>query len=244
MSVKLELRDEFKKVLEDYRLSVEARQLLGSTPLVIMLGVSGSGRNTVINHLVNSGEYHFIVSDTTRPAKFRDGKMERDGINYFFREEKEMLEELRQGKYLEAELIHDQQVSGISIRELERAKISGQIPITEVDLGGAAAIKRAKDDAFIFFLVPPSFKEWMYRLKGREVMSEQELRNRITTAKRVFEEGFENPDYVFVVNDSSHHSARDIDHHVRREVDLAASRESREIARKVYDELLAELALA
>lgn len=243
MSVKLELKDEFKKVLENYKLSDEARQLLASTPLVIMLGVSGSGRNTVINHLVNTGGYHFIVSDTTRPPKFRDGKMERDGINYFFRDEREMLEELRQGKFLEAELVHDQQVSGISIRELERAKASGQIPINEVDLGGAAVIKRAKDDAFFFFLVPPSFKEWMYRLKGREVMSEQELRNRLTTAKRVFQEGFDNPHYVFVVNDSSHRSAEDIDRHVRGEVDLASSGQSREIARKVYDELLRELAL-
>jgi guanylate kinase len=213
--VVLQHKEEFKAVLDGYQPSQAARETLSKIPLVIMLGVAGGGRNTIINHLVNSGNYHFIISDTTRPPKFRDGKMEQDGVNYNFRKEEDILQDLKDGKFLEAELIHNQQVSGISVHELERAAATGKVPINEIDLGGTVAVRNAKPDTKFFFIVPPSYKEWMYRLQGREVMSPQELRNRLETAVRVLNEGLASEDFIFVVNDSSHRSAERIDEEVR-----------------------------
>lgn len=236
--VTLTHRKEFETVLDGYQPSEAAKSTLGKIPLVIMLGVAGGGRNTIINHLVNSGKYHFIVSDTTRPPKLRDGKMEQDGVNYNFRSEEDVLKDLTEGKFLEAELIHNQQVSGISVRELERAAASGKVPINEIDLGGTVAVRRAKPDTYFFFVVPPSYKEWMYRLQGREVMTEQELHNRLETAVRVLREGLSSSDFIFVINDSSHRTAMRIDEEVRSG---RSNREEHEAGRQAAEEILHEL---
>ena len=211
MSFDLQHKKEFIEVLSEYRPSSAALESLKEIPLVIMLGVTASGRNTIINHLVNSGKYHFVVSDTTRPPKVRNGSLEQDGVHYNFRSEEDMLEELRDGKYLEAELIHDQQVSGISINELEKAAASKKIPINEVDVGGTVAIKAAKPDTKFFFIIPPSHKEWLYRLQGREVMSDAEMANRMRTAITVLKTALADSSFTFIVNDSSHASSELID---------------------------------
>ena len=243
--VVLQHKEEFKAVLDGYQPSEAAKRTLSKIPLVIMLGVAGGGRNTIINHLVNSGNYHFIVSDTTRPPKFRDGKMEQDGINYNFRAEEDVLQDLKEGKFLEAELIHNQQVSGISVRELERAAASGKVPINEIDLGGTVAVRNAKPDAKFFFIIPPSYKEWMYRLQGREVMTEQELRNRLETAVRVLKEGLASEDFIFVVNDSSHRSATRIDEEVRGGVSSPSDHEAgRQAAEEILQDLTTHLSVA
>lgn len=235
MTVNLKHIDEFKQGLEGYEPSEATRAVLEKTELVIMLGVSGGGRNTIINHLINSGEYHFIVSDTTRPPKVRDGALEQDGVHYNFRSESEVLDDLQAGRFLEAELIHNQQVSGISIRELEKAINSGKIPINEVDLGGTEAILHAKPDAKFFFIVPPSYKEWMYRLHGREVMSEQEMQNRIETAVRVLEKGLAHDHFQFVINDSSHRSAELIDRQVHGMPDHNEHEQGQKAAREILE---------
>ena len=236
--VRLEHKKEFIKALDGYQPSPKAYEILRHIPLVIMLGVTGSGRNTIINHLVGSGKYHFIISDTTRPPKLRDGAMEQDGVNYHFRKELDMLEDLRAGMFLEAELIHNQQVSGISIRELRQASESGKVPINEIDVGGTVSIRNAKSDTLFFFVVPPSFREWIYRLKGREAMSDEELKNRLTTAVKVLDEGLERNDFIFIVNDSSHQSAEEIDAYVHKQAVMGDQQAAREISQNIKKELL------
>lgn len=238
----LKYLDQFQTALKDYQPSPEAVRLLEQTPLVIMLGVSGGGRNTIINHLVNSGHYQFIVSDTTRPPKLRDGRMEVEGVNYYFRSEETVLDDIQHGRFLEAEIIHKQQVSGISIRELQQVANSGKIPINEVDLGGTQSIRATKPDTYFFFIVPPSYKEWIYRLKGREVMGDEEFANRCQTAIAVLKEGLRQPDFTFVVNDSSHHSAEEIDAQVRgHRLDKGSHQEGRRVAGQILSELEARL---
>lgn len=238
MTIDLKHRQEFIDLLKDYQPSSEAYEILHRTPLVIMLGVTGSGRNTIINHLVGSGKYHFVVSDTTRPPKLRDNKMEEHGINYYFRSEKEILEDLKAGMYLEAELIHNQQVSGISIRELAQAAESGKIPVNEIDFGGTINVRKAKPDTMFFFILPPSFEEWLYRLRGREVISDQELRNRLETAVKVIDEGLSRSDFILVINDSSHRSAEEIDAYVHERSVPGDQAYAREIARQIEKDLL------
>src|SRR4051812_6100284 len=111
----LHQREVFEEILKHYQVSDHAKQVLSGTPFVVLSSVAGGGRNTIIQYLVEQYDYGFIVSDTTRPPKVRDGKMEQHGVNYYFRNEDELLVDLRNGEFVEAELIHNQQVSGTSI---------------------------------------------------------------------------------------------------------------------------------
>ncbi len=207
---------EFKEVLENYQASDHARSVLTRAPFVVMSGVAGGGRNTLINYLVDNGPYYFIISDTTRPPKVRDGKLEQHGVNYFFRTEEDLLGDLEKGEFLEAEIIHNQQVSGTSIREIEKAQEQKRIPIHDFELGGAEVVYKLSPEAVIIGLLPPSFEDWQYRLNAREEMHGHEFKNRMETAVKVLESMLERPYLKFVIsgdlNDSSAHLRHIVEH--------------------------------
>jgi len=206
----LDYRNEFEEALADYHISDESRQVLASTPFVAVMGLAAGGRNTVIRALTERHNFIFAISDTTRPPKFRDGRMEEDGVDYYFRKEIDMLHDIQGGKFIEAEIIHNQQVSGTSIREVERTKTTGKIPIHDFEYGGAAAVFDAKPDATIIGLLPPSYDEWIRRFHGRETVHDDEFMNRLRTAKVVLEQMLERPYVKMVVNDDIEQCAQDI----------------------------------
>lgn len=193
-------RDEFEAVLNNYLLSKEAAELLQNLTLVLLSGPSASGRNTIINQLVRSGSYRFIVSDTTRLPRVNNGVKEQNGVNYWFRGEEEFLADLKKGQLLEAELIHNQQVSGISIRELVKARVSGKVAIAEVEIGGFNNIMLRKKDTIGIFVLPPDFETWMVRLGSRSQMPKQEVLNRLSTGVRIFAAALESTQAHIVVN--------------------------------------------
>ena len=108
--------DEFTDILANYQVSPRAIKSLKSVKLVLLIAPSAGGRNTLINRLMTTGRYNFIVSDTTRAPRVNNGLPEQSGREYWFRSEEEILSDLKNGEFLEAEIIHSQQVSGISIR--------------------------------------------------------------------------------------------------------------------------------
>lgn len=206
----LQNKQAFIDALANYQASDHARVVLASTPFVALMGLAGGGRNTIIRILVERYNYIFVVSDTTRPPKFRDGRMEQNGIDYNFRSEDDMLREIQNGEFVEAELIHDQQVSGTSIREVERVKATGRIPIHDFEYGGAESVINAKPDASIIGLLPPSYDEWIRRLNGRETIHEEEFMNRLRTAKVVLEHLLSRPYTKLVINDDIDRCVEDI----------------------------------
>lgn len=238
MKIVLKHLEEFNKVLENYQPDSGTLNLLESIPLGIFLGVSGSGRNAIIDKLVASGGYHFIVSDTTRPPKLRNGTMEQDGVQYNFRREENVLQDLRDGKFLEAEVIHGQQVSGISIRELLRAQKSGKIPLNEVDVLGTVNIRKVKPDTVFLFILPPSYDVWMNRLLGREKMDDTELANRKATAIRVLKEAFVHDDWHFIINDNLDDAASEVDGIMRQQSKHSEDSEARRVAQGILDRLM------
>lgn len=238
MEVSLKNKQAFLDVLKDYVPSTEAKNLLATMPLVILQGVSGSGRNTLINYIVEHAAFHTVISDTTRPPKVRNGKLEQNGIEYYFRNEDDLLADLRSGMFLEAELIHDQQVSGISIRELVRASKSGKTPINEVARKGVVTIRRAKPNATFFFVVPPSYEIWLERLTKREVMSSDELSNRKNSAVTEIDEALRAPDFHFVINDTVERAAGIITAVFAGAVNEAEDRAARTAALAIRDKLV------
>jgi guanylate kinase len=206
----LDYKKEFEEALADYHISDESKQVLASTPFVAVMGLAGGGRNTVIRLLTERHNYIFAISDTTRPPKFRDGRMEQDGIDYYFRKEIDMLHDIQEGKFIEAEIIHNQQVSGTSIREVERTKSTGKVPIHDFEYGGAGAVFDAKPDASIIGLLPPNYEEWIRRFLNRETVHDDEFMNRLRTAKVVLEQMLARPYVRIVINDDIDQCVEDI----------------------------------
>lgn len=207
---------EFRSALENYSLSGAARRTLDETPLVLLVGPTGSGRNTIINELLKTGHYAHIISDTTREMRMKDGvPIEKNGREYWFRKEDDVLEEVRRGEFLEAAIIHGQQVSGISIREIKKAHAAGHIGITDVEPNGAATIHKLKPDVTAVFVLPPSFDVWMARLHNRAELPEDELRRRLETAHHEIDTALKSDFYMFAINLDLARAVEDIDGMVR-----------------------------
>lgn len=211
MSVNLNNYQQFKEILKNYRISDRAEEALEDLRLVLLLAPTSTGRNTVIRHLLTTGKYHYVVSDTTRPPRINDGILEQNGKEYWFRSEEDVLADLKAGEFLEAELIHEQQVSGISIRELARARREQKIAITDIDLKGVHNVVSVKPDVVVILLVPPSFDEWQRRIARRGKMSSQEFLRRLKTAERIFQDGSAQSYYRYVIAEDVKQSAQIID---------------------------------
>jgi|SRR5579862_1053484 len=196
---KLHHLPQFQKTLASYQASAHAKDVLKDVKLILLLAATSTGRSVVTRHLLGTGRYYYIISDTTRPPQLRDGKMEQNGVQYYFRSETDFLRDLKAGNYLEAEIIHGQQVSGISIHELERARRSHKIAFTETDIAGVLNIKEIKPDTTVIFLLPPSFTEWQIRIAGRGGLSELEIGRRLKTAESFLAEAPKHKFIKFVV---------------------------------------------
>jgi guanylate kinase len=210
MENKLVHLDEFRKLLANYRISEEGTQVLQRTKLALLVAPTATGRNTIIRELMKTGEYHFIVSDTTRQPRVNDGIPEQDGREYWFRDEEEVLADLYAGKFLEAAIIHNQQVSGVSIRELEKARDEGKIATTDIEINGVHNIMQAKPDTAAIFVLPPNFTAWMARIDGRGDMDALEKRRRLESAVQEFKAALENDYFKFVINGTVEHAVQHI----------------------------------
>ncbi len=165
---------EFERILRTYRPNIDAIDILNQVKLVLLVAPAASGRNTLIRNLIMTGRYYFLVSDTTRHPRINNGVVEMNGKEYWFRSEDEFLDGLHRGAYVEAAVIHEQQVSGISLSELQVAVTNQKIAITDVDIQGADAIQHFKPDAYSMFVLPPAFDEWMRRLDTRGSIDQKE----------------------------------------------------------------------
>ncbi|MBX4201471.1 hypothetical protein KW803_01055 [Candidatus Saccharibacteria bacterium] len=202
---------DFKDTLETYHVSSHAQEIISNLKLVLLLAPSSGGRNTIIRHQVKTGKYSYIVSDTTRQPRINDGVLEQNGQEYWFKTEEEFLADLKAGEYLEAEIIHGQQVSGISIRELQRARQEGKIAITDIELLGMHNVVRSKPDTVAIMLLPPSFEEWQRRLASRGAMRPDEFKRRLQTAQKILEDGLREDYYQYVISENIEQSGGIID---------------------------------
>lgn len=203
--------NEFKVILDKYTPSNECQELFSSVPMVLLVGPTAAGRNTLINLLVKSGRYHMIVSDSTRAPRVVNGKKEQNGKVYWFKSEKEVLEGLRRGEYIEAALIHNQQVSGANIAEIQKAHKEGKIALKEIEVNGAATYRTYKPDVLCIFLLPPSFEVWMKRIKARGGIDDADLHRRIVSAVNEITLALSVDYYQFVVNYEIHEATAAVD---------------------------------
>ena len=192
-----------KDLIKNYRPSGSAVEVLRRQKLIIFAGVSGSGKNTIMNELLKTGEYHDIVTSTTRLPRENNGVMERDGVDYHFLTTDQAVEKLNAGEYIEVAPVHER-INGVLVSELKAAEAAGKTPIIDVDVQGVRTFKALSDNVIAIFVVPPSYDEWLSRMK-RRYDTEEDFRAawpvRRESAIMELEEALREPYYHFIVNE-------------------------------------------
>ncbi len=166
--------------------------------LIVFSAPSGSGKTTVVKHLLDMMSDHlaFSVSATTR--KKRAGEV--DGVDYYFLDENTFKQRLKEDAFLEHEEVYEGLFYGTLMSEVERIWKSGKHVLFDVDVVGGLNIKKKyPDKTLAVFLRPPSIEVLMERLKNRQTEVEHQLQERIEKARKELE--FESQFDVVIVND-------------------------------------------
>ncbi len=166
------------------------------TPVILVLsGPSGVGKSTVMAEVMGARKnVFFSVSFTTRTP--RPG--ERPGIDYNFTSRTEFERMLRDHELLE-HTCYNGNYYGTSRRQIEENLARGFDVLLDIEVEGAANIRRIYSNAVLAFVAPPSMEELERRLRGRETETEESIQRRL---KRAREEYQCIPDYDYlIIND-------------------------------------------
>ena len=119
----------------------------------------------------------FSVSATTRQP--RPGEV--DGISYYFISREEFEERIARGEFLEYDEHHAVLYGTLNSQILEKQEHSHVI--LDIEPNGAFNVRKARPDATLIFIMPPSREELERRLRSRGDTSEDQIQIRLERAK-------------------------------------------------------------
>ncbi|ETN94567.1 guanylate kinase [Zhouia amylolytica] len=149
--------------------------------LIIFSAPSGSGKTTIVKHLLEHPELNleFSISATTRQPRGE----EKDGINYYFLSLDNFKQHIKNGDFVEWEEVYRDNFYGTLKTEVERIWAQGKNVIFDIDVAGGLRIKRKfPEETLAVFVKPPSIDELKIRLKKRKTESEDKINMRIAKA--------------------------------------------------------------
>ena len=146
--------------------------------LIVVSGPAGSGKGTVLSRLMEDGGYRYSVSATTRAP--RPGEV--DGVNYHFLTREAFEARIAAGEMLEY-TEYCGNYYGTPKKEAEEVLQSGCNLLLEIEVEGAANVKRCYPDAVLIMLLPPSFAVQEARLRGRGTETEEKILARLAQTR-------------------------------------------------------------
>lgn len=170
-------------------------------PLILIIsGLSGAGKDTVINRLkeISPVDFHFVVTCNTR--KKREGEI--DGKDYHFITREKFLDMIKKGEMLEHSVVYDD-LKGVPRFEIEKALEKEKDIILRLDYQGMRKVKAIYPEAVSIFIIPPDAEAWIARLRARNTDSEESLQLRIQTAVEELK-NIDSFDYVLINGDIGH----------------------------------------
>lgn len=165
--------------------------------LFIISAPSGSGKSTLVSELRKQVTgVDFSISWTTRPPR----GSEENGREYCFTTRDEFERMRDSGMFLEyAEVFGN--YYGTSRLSLDEARRLGHDLLLDIDVQGAAQVRKAMPEAVSIFVLPPTPKVLRTRLRNRSraegVVNEAELYRRLSEASKEIE-NYRDYSYILV----------------------------------------------
>ncbi|WP_298342421.1 guanylate kinase [uncultured Algibacter sp.] len=149
--------------------------------LIVFSAPSGSGKTTIVRHLLGIEELNleFSISATSREKRGE----EIYGKDYYFLSAKAFKNKIKTDAFLEWEEVYRDNFYGTLKTEVERIWEKGKNVIFDIDVSGGLRIKRKfPEETLALFVKPPSIDELKIRLKKRKTESEDKINMRVAKA--------------------------------------------------------------
>ncbi len=149
--------------------------------LIVFSAPSGSGKTTIVKHLLGIEELNleFSISATSREARDE----EENGKDYYFISTTEFKQHIKNEDFLEWEEVYRDNFYGTLKSEIERIWAKGKNVIFDIDVAGGLRIKsKFPNETLAVFVKPPSIDELKIRLKKRKSESDDKINMRIAKA--------------------------------------------------------------
>jgi guanylate kinase len=177
----------------------------------IISAPSGSGKSTLVNRLMQEvPNLCFSISYTTRAPRGH----EIQGVSYHFTSREEFEERLKNNEFLEYACVFGNYY-GTHRSELTIARNQGKDLVLDIDVQGAAQLRKSIPDAVTIFVLAPSRQILEHRLRYRGEDSDEVIKRRLADAAREIR-NYTLYDYV-LINENIDESARTLGSIVRAE---------------------------
>ena len=146
--------------------------------LFVISGASGVGKSTVLSRVMDTRkDLIFSVSATTRAP--RPGEV--DGVDYYFVSNEKFQEMIDANQFLEYD-IHMKTCYGTPAAQVNEKLERGNV-ILDIEPNGAFNVRRARPDATLIFIMPPSWEALENRLRSRGDTTPEQIEIRLGHAK-------------------------------------------------------------
>ncbi|MCX7761081.1 MAG: guanylate kinase [Hydrogenothermaceae bacterium] len=163
--------------------------------LYVISAPAGAGKTTITNMLLNELDFlQRVVTVTTRQKRVN----EIDGVDYIFKTEEEFKQMIENGELLEYAVVHGNYY-GTPRKQVEEYLSQGYDVVLVIDVQGMRQVKANFPEVITIFILPPSLKELIARMKVRGD-DEREIEKRIKTATSELP-AWKEYDYI-VINDN------------------------------------------
>lgn len=149
--------------------------------LIVFSAPSGSGKTTIVRHLLKQEELNleFSISATSREKRGQ----EIDGKDYYFLDLKAFKDKIKNDEFLEWEEVYRDNFYGTLKTEIERIWAKGKHVIFDIDVSGGLRIKKKfPEETLAIFVKPPDLNELIIRLKERGEESPEKISMRVAKA--------------------------------------------------------------
>lgn len=205
-------------LITSYQAPQLAADTVQSTKILLLVGISGAGKDTIKRQLLKKGSYMDIVSHTTRAPRTNSGVAEVDGVDYHFIDTGEATQMVENRAFIEVKYVHGT-VYGTAIEALNKARLEDKIAVTDLDVQGVAEYKQMSQDVIALFILPPDYATWRQRFDARYATKEeleQEWPKRRLSAISELEHALEVSYYHFIINDDLDRAIKVVDEIAQR----------------------------
>ena len=139
--------------------------------VIVISSPSGAGKSSIVKALLERDTNLWLsVSTTTRAI--RPG--EKEGVNYNYVDKEDFIKKIDEGYFLEY-TNYAGNYYGTPKKFIKEKIEHGTDVILEIEIEGAANIKKLIPEAIFIFILPPSLKVLLKRLKNRNTDSNEKI---------------------------------------------------------------------